>query len=162
MQPKPPLPLFVSEPRIKGISTLASLIQTGSPSPLTKKPIRTLRFRPVDDAKDMVFLQLFMVVRDVRYYTPEQYRWSTSPIFARLSNDTLGYCHSAISGRGNHRLSVFSPAETAQIVELLRQIVLSELGDHGFNQALHRVFDDARKSRNGDYPAGLKLAPNST
>ncbi|CAA9328549.1 MAG: hypothetical protein AVDCRST_MAG93-6082, partial [uncultured Chloroflexia bacterium] len=91
MGSKLPITLFVNEPRIKGISTLASLIQTGSPSPVTSKPIRSLRFHPIDDAKDMVFLQLFMVLRDVRYFTPEQYRWSTSPIFAQLSNGLLGY-----------------------------------------------------------------------
>ncbi|CAA9318318.1 MAG: hypothetical protein AVDCRST_MAG93-5618 [uncultured Chloroflexia bacterium] len=162
MRPKPLSALFVNEPRIKGISMLASLIQTGSPSPVTSKPIRSLRFHPVDDAKDMVFLQLFMVLRDVRYYTPEQFRWSTSPIFAQLSNGLLGYCHPAIRGFGRNQLSIFSPSETAQIVDLMRQIVLSELGGRDCKLTLQRAFDDAQRSRIGDYSAGLKLNPKQS
>ncbi|MDQ3541167.1 MAG: hypothetical protein M3440_10795, partial [Chloroflexota bacterium] len=161
MQPQPPS-LFVTDPMIKGIAGLVTVIQTGSPHPLTKKPVRALRFRPVEDAKDMLIMQLLMVLRDVRYYTPDNYRWTTSPIFARVSNDLLGYCHAAIRGHGRHQLNIFSPEETTQVVDLLKQVVLSEVGSRDCSSALVRAFEDAQASRNGDYPAGLKLNPKRT
>lgn len=104
-------------------------------------------------------MQLLMGLRDVRFYTPEPYRWSTSPIFARLSNDLLGYYHAAVRGHGRHQLSIFGPTETKEIVDLLRTIVVAELGTQDCNSTLARVFDDARGARNGDYPVGLKLNP---
>lgn len=148
-----------TDPKIKGISGLVTIVQTGSPHPLTKKPVRALRFRPVEDAKDMLIMQLLMVLRDVRYYTPVDYRWSTSPIFARVSNDLLGYCHTSIRGSGRNQFNIFSPAETTEIVDLLRTIVISELETQNCSSTLARVFDDARAAGNGDYPVGLKLNP---
>ncbi len=155
-------PLLIEDQRIVGIERLITCIQTGSPHPLTRKPVRALRFRPVEDARDMLILQMLTVLRDVRYYIPVDYRWSTSPIFARVSNDLLGYCHASIRGSGRHRFNVFNPSQTTEVVDLLKQVVLSELGTPDCGSTLARVFDDARAAGNGDYPVGLKLNPKRT
>ena len=157
MEPKQPS-LFVNDQKMLGIDRLVTCIQTGSPHPSTKRPVRALRYRLTEDGKDMLILQLLMILRDVRYYTPEDVRWTSSPEFARLSNHILGFSHGSIRGRANNLL-VQSGRDALDIDNVLYMVAREELGEMNLKQAFREVFDIAASAANGDFPGGLKLTP---
>jgi len=151
--------LFADDQRLFGIQRLSEFIQTQQPHPLTQRPVRALRFDPVVDGRDMLVLQLHLLIKDVRFFIPEDYRWTTSPLLGQLSVEELSYCHPSIRGSSRNKLQPNSSSVAEALLLVLKDIVANERRDAPGSDWFAGVLEDARLSQNGNYPSGLKLNP---
>jgi hypothetical protein len=154
---KPRLAVPFTDPnRLKRIEALANIIQTGTPHPLTNKPVTSLHFDPDNFREEMIILQLHFLMRDVRFYINEDSRWSTSPIMARLSVQVLQYSHPGIRSNGRHSLQPVNGNYADALLDVLLEIV-SNRYPNDCPAALFTVLDDATKVQNGNYPDGFNI-----
>src|SRR5690606_20702217 len=88
------------------LTNLVTLIQQDKPSPIKKKPIRAIRFDPDQNQYEVLAMQMLMVLRDVRFYVPDEYRWSSSPIIGKFAVDAIGHLPDNMKPNGSNRLKL--------------------------------------------------------
>ena len=107
----------------------------------------------------MIPFQFLMVLRDVRFYIPEDFRWTSAPVMGRILVDTVGGVPAGIRPRGSHATGKASKPDEDRVYD--QMVRLLELGAAGGDPRafLNRAVDDAMRAGNGNFHAGLKLNP---
>ncbi len=147
------------EVKLLGLTMLADAVQNGRPSPLSGKPIRALTFDPLNDGQDMIVLQLLFILRDIRYFTPEDCRWDTSHAFRIFLDIVQPSIASSIRPLRTKKLNA-ADAATAQLTQQqLLRILENESLNEDSSVLLFQAIQDAKLTSNGNYPSGLKLKP---
>lgn len=143
------------------LTNLVTMIQRDKPSPVRNKPIRAIRFHPEQDQFDILAMQLLMVLRDVRFYVPEEYRWSSSPIIGSFANSVIGYLPRNMRPSGKSRLRMQPGEQLSQLLARFDRMVQQECGDGDPARYVHQRLEDGLALENGNFHAGLKLNPKS-
>ena len=141
------------------LTNLVTLIQLDKPSPTKKKPIRAIRFDPELNQFEVLAMQLLMVLRDVRFYVPEDYRWSTSPIIGKFVVDAVGHLPGKMSPLGTNRLRMQPGEQLNQLMARFSRMVQQEAGDTNPGEFMKQRLEDGLQLGNGNFHAGLKLNP---
>lgn len=143
------------------LTNLVTMIQLDKPLPRRQRPIRAIRFDPELNQFDILAMQLLMVLRDVRFYVPEEYRWSSSPIVGNYANSMMGYLPRNMRPNGRSRLKLQPGEELNQLMARFDRMVRQECGDVNPAQYMHQRLEDGLALENGNFHAGLKLNPKS-
>lgn len=143
------------------LGNLVTQIQHGSNSPVSGKPLKAIRFNPEQDQFDILAMQLLMVLRDVRFYVPEEFRWSSSTLISKFSVSTVGYLPTGFRTLGNNRLKLDAGEQQNQLMSRFNRMILQECGDVEAAAFLHERLSDALALENGNFHSGLKLNPRS-
>ena len=153
--------LIAMDDHLCRLTQLVDIIAGGLPHPLTGKPLKALRFDPAREALEMIPLQFLMVLKDVRFYTPEHYRWDRSPILGKFAADVLGGMPRTLRPSGNHGSANASRQDERRVYTYLERLLKQEAGEISLHAFLHRALEDGGIVGNGNYPAGLQLNPKS-
>lgn len=151
--------LETRDDHLQRLSNLVDLIGRGSPSPLTGKALKALRFDPDREAMEMIPFQFLMVLRDIRFYTPDLYRWTTAPIIGQFLVETLGGLPAGIRPTGRHGSSTADRLDEERAYGHLARLLELEAGGANPHDLLHQAVSDAVEVGNGNFHAGLKLNP---
>lgn len=146
---------------LQKLSNLVTQIQQGKPSAVHGKPLKAIRFHPEQDKFDILSMQLLMVLRDVRFYIPEEFRWSSSPLISKYSVDTVGHLP---EGFRTHRANLLrmEPGEAQnQLMARFERMLKRESGDNDPVTFLRERLDNGLALENGNFHAGLKLNPKA-
>ncbi len=143
------------------LTNLVTLIQQDKPSPIRKKPIRAIRFDPELNQFEVLAMQLLMVLRDVRFYVPDEYRWSSSPIVGKYVVDAIGHIPANFRTRGDNRLRMQPGEQLNQLLARFDRMVMQECGDGNPGHFIRQRLEDGLALENGNFHAGLKLNPRS-
>lgn len=144
---------------LRRLTNLVTQIQQDKPSPVTGKPLRALRFHPDQRQFDVLAMQLLMVLRDVRFYVPEAYRWSTSPLISKFAVDSIGHVPNGFRTSAGNRLRLEPGEQLKQLMERFHRMVEQECGDQDPAVFLREHIEDALALENGNFHSGLKLNP---
>lgn len=143
------------------LTNLVTLIQLDKPSPIKKKPIRAIRFDPDQNQYEVLAMQMLMVLRDVRFYVPEEYRWSTSPIIGQYSVNAVGHLPANMRPGGNNQLKLQQGEQLNQLMARFDRMVMQECGDTNPGDYVAQRLEDGLLLENGNFHAGLKLNPRT-
>ena len=143
------------------LGNLVSQIQQGRPSPIHGKPLKAIRFNPETDKFDILAMQLLMVMRDVRFYVPEEYRWSSSPLVSKFSVEKVGYLPGEFRTQSGNQLKLPPGEQQNQLLDRFSRMVDQECGDSDPKSFLIERLTDAMALENGNFHAGLKLNPRA-
>lgn len=143
------------------LSNLVTGIQQDKPSPVSGKPLRALRFNPERDQFEVLAMQLLMVLRDVRFYIPDQFRWSSSPLISKFAVDAIGYMPQGFRTSPSNLLRLDQGEQRNQVLSQFEQIVQQEAGDANAGRFLLHRLEDGLSLQNGNFHAGLKLNPKT-
>lgn len=143
------------------LGNLVTQIQHGSNSPVSGKPLKAIRFNPEQDQFDILAMQLLMVLRDVRFYVPEEFRWSSSTLISKFSVSTVGYLPTGFRTLENNRLKLDAGEQQNQLMSRFNRMIQQECGDVEAAAFLHERLSDALALENGNFHSGLKLNPRS-
>lgn len=143
------------------LGALVSHIQMGKPSPITGKPLKALRFDSSRDQFDVLAMQLLMVLRDVRFYVPEEYRWSASPLVNKFCVDAIGFVPNGFQTKQASRLKLQQGEQMSQLLARFDRIIHQECGDVQPGVFLRERIEDGIRLENGNFHAGIKLNPRS-
>lgn len=141
------------------LTNLVTLIQQDKPSPIKKKPIRAIRFDPDQNQYEVLAMQMLMVLRDVRFYVPDEYRWSSSPIIGKFAVDAIGHLPDNMKPNGGNRLKLQAGEQLNQLLARFDRMVSQECGDTNPGEYVKQRLEDGIKLENGNFHAGLKLNP---
>lgn len=141
------------------LSRLVTQIQQGRPSPLHGKPLKAIRFSPEQDKFDVLAMQLLMVLRDVRFYIPEEFRWSSSPLIGKFSVDSIGHIPEGFRTTPRNELRMDAGEQLNQLFARFENLVTQEAGDNDPVVFLRERLISGITLENGNFHSGLKLNP---
>jgi hypothetical protein len=144
---------------VRRLSNLVTQIQLGQASPITGRPLRALRFHPDHNQFDVLAMQMLMVLRDVRFYIPEEFRWSSSPLIGNYSVSTMGHLPTGFRTRPTNRLRMDPGEQLNQLMSRFDRIVQQECDNGDPARFLRERLVDALALENGNFHSGLKLNP---
>lgn len=144
---------------LRRLTNLVTQVQQDKPSPVTGKPLRALRFHPEQRQFDVLAMQLLMVLRDVRFYVPEAYRWSTSPLIGKFAISSIGHMPDGFRTTASNRLRLEPGEQHNQLMDRFNRMVQQECGDSYPAIFLREHIEDALALENGNFHSGLKLNP---
>ena len=156
------LALETQDELVLRLADLVTKIQQGTAVTRSGKPLGAIRFHPEQDRLEVLALQLLMVLRDVRFYVPEEYRWSTSPIVSKFSVDAIGWVPQGMFTSTGNRLRLPPGDEMRQLLGRFDRIVQHECGDMQPAAFLRERIEDGIRLENGNYHAGIKLNPRDS
>ncbi len=146
---------------LKKLSSLVTQIQQGMPSPVHGKPLKAIRFHPEQDKFDILAMQLLMVLRDVRFYIPEDFRWSSSTLVSMFSVNTMGHVPEGFRTHHSNKLRMGAGEEQNQLMARFDRMVNQECGESDPVTFLRERLNNGIALENGNFHAGLKLNPRS-
>jgi DNA helicase-2/ATP-dependent DNA helicase PcrA len=141
------------------LTNLVTMIQMDKPLPRRQRPIRAIRFDPEQNHLDILAMQLLMVLRDVRFYVPDEYRWSSSPIVSRYTVEAVGHIPANFRTRSDNRLKLQPGEQLNQLLARFDQMVQQECGTMEPGVFITQRLEDGLALGNGNFHAGLKLNP---
>lgn len=144
------------------LTRLVERIESGLPLPRTGKPLKAIRFDPDREGLEMIPFQFLMILRDVRFYIPEEFRWSTAPVMGRFLVDMLGGMPAGVRPRGSHGTGKADKGDQDRIYWQLVRILENETRGDDARASLRGAVEDAVRFGNGNFHAGLKLNPRQT
>lgn len=144
---------------LKRQQRLVTLIQQGKPIIDGKRPIRAIWFDAETEQFDVLTLQLMMVLRDVRFYVPDEYRWDSSPLVSKFAVDAIGYLPERLRSRPGNRLRMSPGDPLNQLLSRWEKMVEMECEETNAGRYLHDRISDAIGLENGNFHAGIKLNP---
>ena len=153
------LALETQDDFLRRLSILVTQIQQGKASPITGRPLRALRFHPENNQYDVLAMQLLMVLRDVRFYIPEEFRWSSSPLVSKFTVDAVGHLPNGFRTNQTNRLRMDAGEEMNQLMSRFDRMVRQECEDDNPGRFLIDRLTDGLALENGNFHAGLKLNP---
>lgn len=121
--------------------------------------LKAFRFDPDREAIEVLPLQFLMVLRDIRFFIPDEYRWTTAPVIGRFMVDTLGGMPTGIRPYGRHGSAHGDKLDEERIYGHLTRLLEREATVEDQQVVLRRAVADALKIGNGSFHAGLKLNP---
>jgi hypothetical protein len=141
------------------LTNLVTMIQMDKPLPRRQRPIRAIRFDPEQNHLDILAMQLLMVLRDVRFYVPDEYRWSSSPIVSRYTVEAVGHIPANFRTRSDNRLKLQPGEQLNQLLARFDRMVQQECGTMEPGVFVTQRLEDGLALGNGNFHAGLKLNP---
>ncbi len=140
-------------------------LSRGGIDPDTKQPVRSMTFHTVNDGIEFLPLQLGLILYDIRFLVPGEYRYLSNPLFARfcaqqcptgLPTTVTRSLKTPISGH----ISEFEP----RMLELMNEALTAYCMTFGVNpkaqgDVLLARLQDADALHNGDSPRGIHLVP---
>lgn len=141
----------------------ARMLANGGYDPVKKKTIRTIGIHTLNHGVEFLPLQLAMILLDVKFFVPGEFRYSSSPVFAR-------YCDrkSEVRLHANLRPLVHQPADVSPAVEqrihtLLDEMLAAVVAQEGYRGKPDAILDsrlrDAIRLANGEVNRGVRIEP---
>lgn len=143
------------------LGSLVNQIQQGKPSPVHGKPLKAIRFHPEQDKFDILAMQLLMVLRDVRFYIPEEFRWSSSSIISKYAVNTMGHIPEGFRTHRSNQLQLEAGEVQNQLLARFDRMLKQESGESDAVGFLRERLDNGLALENGNFHAGLKLNPRT-
>lgn len=142
---------------------ILGFLSRGGINPDTKQPVRSIMFHTVNDGIEFLPLQLGLILYDIRFFVPEQYRYSSSPIFASFCKQNCPQDKPIPLPRNlrnaiPERLRGFEP----RLLELLSEMLdcyWKATGTYAVGSILLARLQDAEALHNGAAPRGIQLIP---
>lgn len=144
---------------LQKLGNLVTQIQQGRPSPLQGKPLKAIRFHPEQDQFDVLTMQLLMVLRDVRFYIPEEFRWSSSTLISKYAVNNIGHVPDGFRTSVKNKLRLDAGEQLNQLFARFDRMVKQEAGETDASTFLRERLTDGIALENGNFHAGLKLNP---
>jgi len=147
------------------LTQILGFLSRGGVDPDTKQPIRSITFHTVNDGIEFLPLQLGLILYDIRFLVPGEYRYLSNPLFARFCAQQCpiglpaAVTHSLKTPNSGH-ISEFEP----RMLELMNEALTAYCTTFGVNpkargDVLLARLQDADALHNGDSPRGIHLVP---
>lgn len=147
------------------LTQILGFLSRGGVDPDTKQPIRSITFHTVNNGIEFLPLQLGLILYDIRFLVPGEYRYLSNPLFARFCAQQCptglptAVTHSLKTPNSGH-ISEFEP----RMLELMNEALTAYCMTFGVNpkargDVLLASLHDADALHNGDSPRGIHLVP---
>ena len=141
------------------LSGLVEMIRLGKPYSKTGRPLKAIRFSPERERLEILAMQFAMVLQDVRFYVPEEFRWTSSPLISKFMVTSLGWVPPGVRGNHWNRCSTGNEEEQRVLFGRMEALLARECEDANEKEFLARRVDEAILLQNGNFHAGIKINP---
>jgi hypothetical protein len=144
---------------VQRLSGLVEMLRFGKPFAKTGRPLKAIRFNPERERLDILAMQFAMVLQDVRFYVPEEFRWTSSPLLSSFMVSSLGWVPPGVRGNNRNQCASTNAEERRILFGRLDALLCQECGEDDVKAFLARRVAEAVQLGNGNFHAGIKINP---
>ena len=144
---------------VQRLSGLVEMLRFGKPYAKTGRPLKAIRFNPERERLEILAMQFAMVLQDVRFYVPEEFRWTSSPLLSSFMVSSLGWVPPGVRGSNRNHCATTNEEEKRVLFGRLEALLCRECGEDDTRAFLAQRVADAVQLQNGNFHAGIKINP---